>query len=98
MCSALRNVRFVPIADIAALTRSHRPSGGATFDRHFPDPEDSVMPSDFYMRAVVTVIAISLAVIAWKLPLINVGHAQGGNCGSSESPCHVRIVNAHEFH
>ena len=42
------------------------------------------MPTDIYMRAVVTVIAISLAVIAWKLPLINVGHAQSGNCGSSE--------------
>ena len=41
------------------------------------------MPTDIYMRAVVTVIAISLAVIAWKLPLINVGHAQGGDCGSS---------------
>ena len=56
------------------------------------------MPTDIYMRAVVTVIAISLAVIAWKLPLINVGHAQGGDCGSSSSPCNVRIVNAHEFH
>lgn len=66
------------------------------------------MPNDFYMRAVVTVIAISLAVIAWKLPLINVGHAQLSEpCGGSASPCHiktsirdplnVRIENASDF-
>ena len=66
------------------------------------------MPSDFYTRAVLTVIAISLAVIAWKLPLINVGHAQLGGCGGNPgSPCFiaatdvggfgVNVINASDF-
>jgi hypothetical protein len=64
------------------------------------------MPSDRYTQAVFTVIAISLAVIAWKLPLIDVGHAQYA-CGNSTNPCYIatglrssvdiHVLNASEF-
>jgi hypothetical protein len=30
----------------------------------------------------LTVIGVSLAVIAWRLPLADIGHAQMGMCGS----------------
>jgi len=56
------------------------------------------MPIDLYTRVVLTVIAISLAFIAWKLPFTNVGLAQYASCGISPSdPCYISVVNAKEF-
>jgi hypothetical protein len=67
------------------------------------------MSVDLWTKIALTIIAISLAVIAWKLPFADVGHAQTDICGSSRDPCHVhiesagtfplevRITNAHDF-
>jgi len=45
---------------------------------------------DRYTRAVLTVIAASLAVIAFKLPLTTPAAALGGEgCGSSFDPCYI---------
>ena len=51
------------------------------------------MPKDLYTRVVFTVIAASLAVIAWKLPMTEIGHAQpgGGGCGGRFSPCYIEL-------
>ena len=57
----------------------------------------------------LTLIAVSLAVIAWKLPFADLGHAQTGTCGSSSSaPCYIanngddplkiQIANPQDFH
>jgi hypothetical protein len=66
------------------------------------------MSVDMWTRCVLTIIAGSLAVIAWKMPLAAVGHAQMGTCGSTSSaPCHiatdgdglkVQITNPQDFH
>jgi hypothetical protein len=66
------------------------------------------MSVDLWTKMALTLIAASLAVIAWKLPLADVGHAQIGTCGSTSStPCHitnggealkVQITNALDFH
>jgi hypothetical protein len=64
---------------------------------------------DLWTKMALTVIAVSLAVIAWKLPFADVGHAQMGMCGSTSSaPCYiannsndtlkVQITNAQDFH
>jgi len=48
------------------------------------------MHLDAWMRIVFTVIALSLAVIAWKLPVSGTSHAQGGVCGGTGfNPCYV---------
>ncbi len=46
---------------------------------------------DKYTKAIFTVIAIALAVIAFKLPMTGIVHAQlGDGCGrSSIDPCYV---------
>jgi hypothetical protein len=66
------------------------------------------MSVDMWTRFVLTIIACSLVVIAWKLPFADVGHAQMGTCGSTSSaPCHiaadgdgfkVQITNPQDFH
>ena len=66
------------------------------------------MSADLWTKMTLTLIAVSLAVIAWKLPFAEVGHAQMGMCGSTSSdPCHitnngdalkVQITNAQDFH
>ncbi|MGA9081800.1 MAG: hypothetical protein WB390_05020 [Pseudolabrys sp.] len=48
------------------------------------------MHLDAWMRIVFTVIALSLAVIAWKLPMAGTSYAQGGGCGGTGfNPCYV---------
>jgi hypothetical protein len=64
------------------------------------------MPVDFWTKMALTLIAVSLAVIAWKLPVADVGHAQMGS--ASSAPCYiannsndalkVQIINAQDFH
>jgi hypothetical protein len=57
------------------------------------------MSVDLWTKMALTLIALSLAVIAWKLPFADVGHAQIGTCGSTSStPCHVLITNPQDFH
>ena len=66
------------------------------------------MSVDLWTKMVLTIIAVCLAVIAWKLPVADVGHAQMGTCGSTNSaPCHitydgdalrVQITNPQDFH
>ena len=46
------------------------------------------MKLDFWTRAVLTLIAISLATIAWKLPMSGTSYAQLG-CGTFDNPCVV---------
>ena len=48
------------------------------------------MHLDLWTKSMLTMIAIALSVIAWKLPLIEAGHAQLGGCGSnSGNPCYI---------
>jgi hypothetical protein len=42
------------------------------------DTKEDDMPVDFWTKMALTLIAVSLAVIAWKLPVADVGHAQMG--------------------
>jgi hypothetical protein len=77
-----------------------------------PDRPDGKMEDDvsvdLWTKIALTIIAASLAVIAWKLPFTDIGHAQIGTCGSSSSaPCHiatdgdglkVQITNPQDFH
>jgi len=57
------------------------------------------MPVDVWTKMALTLIAVSLAVIAWKLPFADGSHAQTGTCGSTGSaPCYVQITNAQDFH
>jgi hypothetical protein len=66
------------------------------------------MLTDLWTKMALTGIAVSLMVIAWKLPFADVGHAQTGTCGSNSSaPCYITsdgdglkvlITNPHEFH
>ena len=72
------------------------------------DTEKMICPLDLWTKMTLTIIAVSLAVIAWKLPFTNIGRAQMGTCGSTSSaPCHiatdgdglkVQIINAQDFH
>jgi hypothetical protein len=73
------------------------------------DTKEDDMPVDFWTKMALTLIAVSLAVIAWKLPVADVGRAQMGTCGSASSaPCYiannsndalkVQIINAQDFH
>jgi len=42
------------------------------------------------MKFVFTVIALSLAIIAWKLPVSGTSYAQIGGCGGTGfNPCYV---------
>lgn len=66
------------------------------------------MSMDIWTRCALTIIAGSLAVIAWKLPVADLGHAQSATCGSTSSaPCYiasngealkVQITNSQDFH
>ena len=48
------------------------------------------MSVDLWTKMALTLIAVSLAVIAWKLPFADLGHAQTGTCGgSSSAPCYI---------
>jgi hypothetical protein len=48
------------------------------------------MSVDLWTKMALTVVAVSLAVIAWKLPFADGGHAQTGACGaSSAAPCYI---------
>ncbi|HET9717635.1 MAG TPA: hypothetical protein VFP60_15765 [Pseudolabrys sp.] len=48
------------------------------------------MQLDFAMKIIFTVIAVSLAVIAWKLPMAGTSYAQGAGCGGTGfNPCYV---------
>ena len=48
------------------------------------------MHVDTWTKIVLTVIACSLAVIAWKLPMTGTSYAQGGGCGGTGfNPCYV---------
>jgi hypothetical protein len=107
--------RFVPKADISGAMSSNRLRAA---DLRAPDMWPSAvllssemeddMSVDLWTKIALTVIAVSLAVIAWKLPFADVGHAQIGACGvSSSAPCHVatngealkvQITNAQDFH
>jgi len=72
------------------------------------DTEKMICPLDLWTKMTLTIIAVSLAVIAWKLPFTNIGRAQMGTCGSTSSaPCHiatdgdglkVQITNPQDFH
>ena len=43
-----------------------------------------------WMKFMFTVIALSLAVIAWKLPVSGTSYAQAGACGGTGfNPCYV---------
>jgi len=46
------------------------------------------MKLDVWTRAVLTLIAVSLAVIAWKLPISGTSYAQVG-CGAFDNPCFI---------
>ena len=46
------------------------------------------MNLDYWTKAVLTLMAISLAVIAWKLPMSGTSYAQVG-CGSFDNPCYI---------
>jgi hypothetical protein len=57
------------------------------------------MPVDLWTKMALTLIAVSLAVIAWKLLFADVSHAQMAACGGTpSSPCHVLITNPQDFH
>jgi hypothetical protein len=67
------------------------------------------MSIDLWTKMALTVIAFSLAVIAWKLPFTNAVQAQQGTCGlSGEAPCYVasgfeqglriQVTNPQDFH
>ena len=48
------------------------------------------MPLDPWTKIVLTVIALALAVIAWKLPISESSYAQSGVCGGTGfNPCYV---------
>jgi len=48
------------------------------------------MHLDAWMKFIFTVIALSLAVIAWKLPVSGTSYAQAGACGGTGfNPCYV---------
>jgi hypothetical protein len=54
------------------------------------------MKLEFWTRAVFTLIAISLAIIAWKLPMSGTSYAQAG-CGAFDNPCFIS-TGAQAFH
>jgi len=48
------------------------------------------MQLDFWTKAVFTLMALSLAVIAWKLPMSATSYAQISICGGmSDNPCYI---------
>jgi hypothetical protein len=48
------------------------------------------MHLDVWTKIVLTVIALALAVIAWKLPISGSSYAQSGVCGGTGfNPCYV---------
>jgi hypothetical protein len=47
------------------------------------------MQLDFWTKAVLMLIAISLAVIAWKLPMSGTSYAQLGCGGIADNPCYI---------
>ena len=48
------------------------------------------MSNDIYSKAIFTVIAIALSVIAWKLPVTSTAHAVGDGCGKDfNNPCYI---------
>jgi hypothetical protein len=49
------------------------------------------MRDDLYTKTIMTLIAVALSVIAWKLPSVNTAAAQFGSsgCGTAGSPCYV---------
>jgi hypothetical protein len=48
------------------------------------------MHLDWWTKSMLTMIAVALSVIAWKLPLIEASHAQHDGCGSSNrNPCYI---------
>jgi len=51
---------------------------------------ERTMHLDAWMKFVFTVIALSLAIIAWKLPVSGTSYAQAGACGGTGfNPCYV---------
>ena len=48
----------------------------------------AAMYLDLWTKIVLTAIALSLVVIAWKLPITGSSHAQGGVC-TGFNPCYV---------
>lgn len=46
------------------------------------------MKLDLWTRVVLTLTAVSLAVIAWKLPMSGTSYAQVG-CGAIDNPCYI---------
>ena len=66
------------------------------------------MSVDVWTKMALTIIAVSLAVIAFKLPFVDAGHAQTSACGTtSAAPCYiasgfdqglrVQITNPNDF-
>ncbi len=52
------------------------------------------MTNDLYFRAVFTVIAIALSMIAWDMTFDEAAHAQfSSDCGSSGNPCFVKAAD-----
>ena len=50
----------------------------------------AAMYLDLWTKIVLTAIALSLVVIAWKLPITGTSHAQAGVCGGTGfNPCYV---------
>lgn len=47
---------------------------------------------DNYLKAVLTVIALALAVIAIRLPA-PVAYAIGDGCGSKDNPCYIETTH-----
>lgn len=47
------------------------------------------MPPDLYMRIVLTVIAVSLSIIAFRGTLPGPAIAYGEPCGAKYNPCYV---------
>jgi hypothetical protein len=86
-----RNVRYVPKADISGGRSSNRLRAA---DLKAPDMWPSAvllgsemeddMSVDLWTKIALTVIAVSLAVIAWKLPFADVGHAQRRRAQSTD--------------
>ena len=51
------------------------------------------MLDDVYSKAVFTVIALALSVIAWNTTFGTEARAQKGNCGSRSNPCYIKAAD-----
>jgi hypothetical protein len=51
------------------------------------------MSVDLWTKMALTIIAVSLAAIAWKLPFTDIGHAQTGTCGSTSSAPWIELTD-----